>query len=163
MSAAVEMATSTARQNVLSMYRRLLLQSRRLPVADRASAAAQIRAAFREHKGEADSKRVKELLDLAVKKLGYLKVVTPKSRLDADASGGASSSSGGKKRYVVHEGKVVEVGDLAALAQQAGGRKAVSNWGGANLDPDDVKRHHAQMRRFTFQDRGGDGPAGRMR
>ena len=42
---------------VLSVYKRMLQHARRLPAADRDGTVAQIRAAFREHKSEANSER----------------------------------------------------------------------------------------------------------
>ena len=42
---------------VLSMYRRMLRVAGRLPASDRTAAISQIRAAFREHRGEASTER----------------------------------------------------------------------------------------------------------
>lgn len=77
----------------------------------------------------------------------YLDVVCqPSDELHKDESG--------TKKYVVRDGKVVE--DSAQSRDSA----PHSNWGGNNVDPDDLKRHNAQMRRFHFMDRGVPPPRG---
>ncbi len=95
---------------------------------------------------------VAELLATAHARLGYLKIVTPKKPEDAlDALLGGAP---GARRYVVHDGRVVELGDDAA-ASSAGPGRAHSNWGAGNMDPDSLARHANQMKRFRFEDRAG--------
>src|SRR5689334_2901360 len=84
--------------------------------------------------------RIRELLDDAQQKLGYLKIVTPRTST-ADEPGGA-------RKYVVQDGRVVEMQHGSAAAGSSSG---ASNFGVRSLDPADVARHHANLRRFTFQ------------
>lgn len=75
--------------------------------------------------------------------------MTPKKPEDAlDELLGAP----GAKRFVVHDGRVVEVADDAS---SAGPGRAHSNWGAGNMDPDSLARHTNQMKRFRFEDRAG--------
>lgn len=85
--------------------------------------------------------RIKELVELAHNKLGYLKVVTP--RVPADELGGA-------KKYVVQDGTVTE---LSAGQGAAGGGHKGSSFGVHSIDPDQLKRHQANIRRLNFMDR----------
>ena len=161
----------------LSLFRRMLRLAGRLPAADRAPTVTKIRAAFRENRSETSAERcvtrrraqplastvptahvaplatprsVRELLEVAQQKLGYLRVVTPR-RADDDELLGV----GGARRYVVHDGRVVEVDAGAGAAGDDRGRPAVKNWGAGNMDPDSVRRHEGLMRRFRFEDRVG--------
>lgn len=64
------------------------------------------------------------------------------------------TSQGGVKRFVATKEGVQE-GHAAAK-----GKKAVSNWGEGNIDPDQLARHNANIRRFHFMDRGVKPPVG---
>lgn len=104
------------------------------------------------------SHRVRELLDVAQQKLGYLRVVTPRRAEDDELLG-----VGGARRYVVHDGRVVEVDAAGGTEIDADGdrsRPAVKNWGAGNMDPDSVRRHEGLMRRFRFEDRAGGAARG---
>lgn len=88
--------------------------------------------------------RIQELVENAQKKLGYLKVITPRRPKDAE-----DPILGGAKRYIVHDGRVVEFdGTLTGGADKARYR----NWGPGNVDPDSLARHYAQLKRFRFGD-----------
>jgi hypothetical protein len=92
---------------------------------------------------------IKELLDTAHKKLGYLKVITPRRPADA-----ADELLGGAKRYIVHDGRVVEYDGKGGEGDAGARDKArYSNWGPGNVDPAALARHTAQMKRFRFEDR----------
>ena len=147
MSAAVSAASRT-----LGTYKRLLSLAQRLPApADRRDAAARIRAAFRAAKGEADPAAIAALLRTAHDKLSYLRMVTP--RLPGDGGAGGSGG-GGASRMAVVDGELREVGRSAAPG------KAQSSYGAGNLDPDQVRRHEAQMQRMRFMNRPGGAPKG---
>jgi hypothetical protein len=136
----------TASQRVLSSYRRLLTLAQRLPTPqDRASAAGQIRAAFRAARGEADPELIASLLRTAQDKLSYLRMVTPRQ------PGEASSAT----RMAVIDGEVVVLGQRA---RQAG--KAQSAYGAGNMDPDQVRRHESLLQRMRFANRPGGVPKG---
>lgn len=64
------------------------------------------------------------------------------------------SNHSGVKRYVFRNGQLVM--DKAQSRDKA----PHSNWGGHNVDPDALKRHNAQLRRFHFLDRGVPPPRG---
>jgi hypothetical protein len=95
---------------------------------------------------------VQELLKVAQSKLSYLKIVTPRGVDDpVDAAAAAS-------RYIVRDGRVMAA-DGSDLSPEE--RARFKNWGPGNLDPEDVRRHEASMRRFSFMDRpGGYKPRG---
>lgn len=152
-SAVVRSADTAAR--VTSVYRRLLRHARRLPAADKVQALRQIKDGFRAGRGETSPDKIAELLADAHKRLGYLRIVTPKLAGDDDESFEAKAKSSGKMRYVIGQG-----GDLLPVEDAAGatGRGATSA-GVHSLDPQDVKRHMSNLRRFHFQDR----PAGPFR
>jgi hypothetical protein len=68
--------------------------------------------------------------------------------------------AGGSRRYVVQDGRVVEVGAHGELAVSAEEKARYKNWGAGNMDPDSVRRHESLMRRFRFEDRIGGVPRG---
>jgi hypothetical protein len=136
---------------VLSAYKRMLTLARRLPAADRERACSDIRAAFRSAKGEADPAAIASLLRTAHDKLSYLRMVTP--RLPGDAAG----SAGGVGRLAVVDGELREVGGQRA---SGGSGKPLSSFGAGNLDPDQVRRHEAQLQRMRFMTRPGGPPKG---
>ena len=81
---------------------------------------------------------MQELLDLAHKKLGYLKIVTPRLPGDGLDTGGS---------FVVDSSGDVVAGRAAAV--DSAKHKTFT---AGNLDPDDIKRHNANLRRFHFGD-----------
>lgn len=87
---------------------------------------------------------------MAHKKLGYLKVVTP--RLPTDS---AADAGGGARRFVMDAtGHLVDVTDDASASTGPG---AVRNPG---IDADQLRRHQANLRRYQFMDRPGGVPRG---
>ena len=144
-------AQSAPASSVLSAYKRMLTLARRLPAADRERACSDIRAAFRSAKGEADPAAIASLLRTAHDKLSYLRMVTP--RLPGDAAG----SAGGVGRLAVVDGELREVGGQRA---SGGSGKPLSSFGAGNLDPDQVRRHEAQLQRMRFMTRPGGPPKG---
>jgi hypothetical protein len=121
-------------------YKRLLQLARRLPTAaDHAKARSQIRAAFRASAAERDPAAIAELLRTAQEKLSYLRMVTP--RLPEEASGRSTLS--------VVSGSVVQ----GPAERRSSGGAANSSYGPGSLDPDSVRTHQQQLRRFQFGDR----------
>lgn len=152
-SAVVRSAETAAR--VTSVYRRLLRHARRLPAADKAQALQQIKGAFRAGRGETSPDKIAEMLSDAHKRLGYLRIVTPKLAGDEGGIFEANAKSSGKQRYIVGQG-----GDLLPVDDVAGAAgRGATNAGVHSLDSQDVKRHVSNLRRFHFQDR----PAGPFR
>ncbi len=153
MSAALAAAGGGVR--VLSLYRRLLRHAGRLPAAERAPAVQQIRDSFRAGKAETSPERVAEMVADAQKRLGYLRIVTPRLAGDDEGVAAANAKNAGRQRYVVGQG-----GDLVPVDEAGGGGggsgRGATSAGVHSLDPQDVKRHHANLRRFQFKNR----PAG---
>jgi hypothetical protein len=116
------------RENVLAVYKRLLLLAKRLPEEKRSTSIEQIRMEFRRNSDESDPSRVEDMLKKANSSLGYLKIVTPKER---------NNQSGVTKIVFGNQSKI---------------SKAVSNWSGSNLDPDSVARHYRSLKRAGFRD-----------
>lgn len=129
--------------SVAGTYKRMLMLAKRLPAAEQASAIQQIRTGFREGRTERNAERVKELLATAHGKISYLKMVTPRA-------GTRDQPSSGKKRYMMIDGKLTEVTDEGHGASRALGPAAA---GLGSIDPDHVRRHNANLRRFHFMDR----------
>jgi len=116
--------------NVLSVYKKMLKLARLLPVTQRASSLAEIRTQFRAHK-ETGADDVARLLEKANSSLGYLKILTPRNRQQATPQSGATK--------------------IVFGSSDAGGRKAVTNWTGSNMDPDSVRRHQNNLKRAGFR------------
>ena len=125
--------SAAKKANVLGMYRRMLrLGSSVRPEEKRVETVAEIKAQFRKNAADVDEEKVEELLKKANSSLGYLKMITPRSR-------SSNEKQTGQTRLVFGEGGPRE-------------GKAVSNWTGSNMDPDQVKRHYAGLQRAGFSD-----------
>lgn len=168
------------------LFREMLVLARRLPEKSRADAVRRIVVGFREGRGVSDeaayvlacrraarasrqlradamrhlargrvvpcARRIAERMGAAEKRLRVLRMSTPRVAGNT-ADSPASGQRGGRTTYVVRDGKLVEGhGTLTP------GKAVHSNWGAGNVDPDDLARHHQQMRRFRFQDRPGGAP-----
>jgi hypothetical protein len=120
----------SSKANVLRAYKNLLKMARKLPDSKRRDATYNdIKSEFRRNHDEVDPLRIEEMLLKAQSSLGYLKIVTPKIRT-------AGQAGITKIVYGSSDGKV---------------SKAVSNWTGNNLDPDQVKRHYRSLNRAGFK------------
>jgi Complex 1 protein (LYR family) len=134
---------------VLSLYRKLLRQASRLPEKqnERADALSKIKAGFREARDERSPEKVNELIKRATSQLSYLRIVTPKDR-DPEADK-ATSSKGGKQRWIWHNGELV-----SADALQKDGSSPFNSASNAGVNPpldsNDVRRHVANLQRFQF-------------
>ena len=116
------------------MYRNMLKIARGIsPEKKRQDAIQSVRSQFREHAGEEDTNKIAELLTKANSSLGYLKMISPKMR------GVGSGQQTGRTR-ITFGGNMKK------------GRAVVSNWTGANMDPDQVSRHYNQLKRAGFTD-----------
>lgn len=120
-----------SRPNVLGVYKNLVKIARRLPEPNRSQSLRHIRQEFRSNKGESSVERVEELLTKANSSLGYLKIIAPRTRV--------SSGQTGVTKLVFGKD------------DGSGGKKAVTNWHGANMDPDSVKRHYQSLKRAGFR------------
>ena len=127
---------SSTSGNVLSMYRRMLrLVKQMRPEAKKQETLTHIRKEFRSHAGEGDTTRVATLLDKANSSLGYLKIISPRTAVAEGQTGRTKIVFGTKDK----DGKAIPT-------------KAVSNWTGANPDPDSVAKHYNQLKRAGFTD-----------
>jgi hypothetical protein len=123
--------------NVVSIYRRMLRMVRGItPNKKREEALVSLRTQFRENAGVEDKDKIAALLTKANSSLGYLKMISPKTR--GSASGDSKQSGRTRIVYGSSEGK--------------SNTKVVSNWTGSNMDPDQVKRHYNQLKRAGFTD-----------
>jgi len=121
------------RANVLGMYRRMLrLASTLQPVAKRVETLTEIKRQFRVATDVDNEEKIEDLLTKANSSLGYLKMITPRTR-------SSTEKESGRTRLVFGEDGPRE-------------GKAVSNWTGSNMDPDQVKRHYSGLKRAGFTD-----------
>lgn len=103
--------------------------------AKREKSMAELRREFRRPLGETET--VDQRLKKANDRFSFLRMTTPKP-LTEKRSG----------FYVQDkDGKLVEAGQ--ATSRDSNGR-VVSNWNGKNLDPDQIKRHKAGLKRAGF-------------
>eukprot|EP00937_MAST-01D_sp_MAST-1D-sp2_P004048 g4048.t1 len=133
--------------HALHVYRNLILLAKRLPDSKRADALAQIRCAFREHRGAA-GEAAGALVRKAEETVSYLKIVTPKSKFEG--SGKRAGADAGTKQYVYTKDGVLE-GAAAATAKIPLSDRDYS---------DAVQRHTRSVRRQHFMDRGVAAPNG---
>ena len=136
--------SGASKSHVLTIYRRMLRLSRRLPKAEQLAARVQIRSAFRCNASESREDKVAELLQVAQKKLDYIRVITPRHLDDEDLE-----KSAGVSRYVLQNGTLVSADSVTSTITNPGGADASRSW----VDPAILARHEAGMRRFRFQDR----------
>ncbi|GBG33600.1 Hypothetical Protein FCC1311_098232 [Hondaea fermentalgiana] len=129
-----EAGAGAGRRVALALYKQLLQTARRLPEAQRAAAAQEVRDKFKAHAAEGSPEKVQELLNLAQSKLGYLKIVTPRTSRDAT----------GKARLVLRDGKWVE--GSARLMDRAPHDKT-------SVDADALAKHNYLMERQHFMHR----------
>ena len=118
-------------EHVLGMYRRLLkLANSSSSVKAKAEFLIKIKDGFRSNRNESDPEKIEQLLSSAQSTLGYLKMVTPRTR-----------KIGSPETTKISFGQ----------SSQTSGRKATSNWTGSNMDPDSVKRHQHSLNRAGFR------------
>ncbi|TMW60352.1 hypothetical protein Poli38472_000394 [Pythium oligandrum] len=127
------MATATTTTALAPLYKKLLKLAKSLPdAAKRDATMEQIRAEFRSHRDVTDPKEIAALVQRAQSKIGFLKIVTPRTTADA-----------GVKSYVYKNGARVE------------GEKAMEE--GARYKTEDfdlnMRRHTQLVRRQHFMDR----------
>ena len=160
------MAQKQAGYNLLSLYRQLLHLSHRLPdPSKRPAAVALVRDRFREERlnfaqarksedtvgGDSNDEveRLGKLVAEAESRLGFLKMMTPRS-----AQRGRQS---GSSHFFYFEGKRYDPG---RDEEEEGGKGKTrrlekarwSNWTGSNLDPDSVSKHRNLLNRAGFRD-----------
>jgi len=126
------MAENSSVRNVLTIYKKMLQMARGLSEPRRSGVIVEIKQQFRANK-EKSTSEVAALLETANSSLGYLKIITPRVR--------AREGQSGTTRLVFGP----------SVADGKGGRKPMTNWTGANLDPDSVSKHNALLRRAGFQ------------
>ena len=114
------------------MYRNMLRLAKTVkPLQKRAEVLASVQKEFRRSANETSEEKIEELLSKANSSLGYLKMITPRTR--------ANNKESGRTRIV-----------FGGDGPREG--KAVSNWTGSNMDPDQVKRHYNGLKRAGFSD-----------
>jgi len=121
------MASSVSRAPVLNVYKNLLKLAKSLPADKREASLSRIRSEFRANVS-ADAEQIDDMLKKANSSLGYLKIVTPRKQ----------KNQTGVTKIVFGE-------------EKEGGRKAMTNWTGSNMDPDQVTRHYAGLKRAGFK------------
>ena len=127
-------AAGSQRANVLNAYRKLLSLVRLMPEKKRMESMTRIREEFRSNKGETSSDAIADLLMKANSSLGFLNIVTPKR----------VTKQGGKTTIIF--------GKNADGSTSLSSKKAMSNWHGGNMDPDQVSRHYNGLKRAGFRD-----------
>ena len=84
-----DMSGNAQRNNVLAIYRRMIRLSMSIqPMEKRIETVAEIRVQFRKHADDVDEEKVEELLKKANSSLGYLKMITPRSRSSSEKQAG---------------------------------------------------------------------------
>lgn len=106
------------------------------PESKRLETLSQIKHEFRNHSSEDSDSRVEELLKKANSSLGFLKMITPRSRRSESSTGHTKITFGGD----------------GSNKSRAGAKNVVSNWTGSNMDPDSVSRHYQGLKRAGFSD-----------
>jgi len=147
MSPSASAAKAAAAFLVRQKYRSLGRLVNRLPEARGPSSLCpersleELRAAFRKPLGDDDETESAPALDrrleLADRKLSFLKMVTPKA--PKDGHGG---------RWVYKKNGERMEGSSPKRDEKG---RVISNWDGSNLDPDSVKQHNYQLKRMGFR------------
>eukprot|EP00667_Euglena_gracilis_P026961 EG_transcript_32960 len=122
---------ASLRSEVLALYRSALRSCARLPAARQTAARREARAAFTENRHVTSRSVVLKLLDVGRARLADL--------TRANAETGASSGGGGRTRFVVRDGKLVEVSEEPRARDPAKVRELWST--------DIVHRHNALLAR----------------
>ena len=121
-----------ASKEALRIYRGMLKMTRSMQSKDKENIIQQIRQGFRNSLNVTDPSELQKTIEKANSTLGYLKMVTPKS----------CSNQVGTFRKVYIKSSCDDI---------VGGKKAVTNWHGGNLDPDSRARHFKQLERAGFK------------
>jgi len=122
---------SEGHKTILTLYRQLLKTARNLKGSEKQASMTQIRDSFRSSKDISDQNRVRELLEMAQSKLGYLKIVTPKTKL-----------VGGTSSFVMRKGNLQKGrGSVGGKTQKSDG------------DTDILAKHKYLMERQHFMHR----------
>ena len=148
------MANSSS-EKALFIFRRLLKQAQKLPDKERTEAHSQIRLSFYNNRNISDSNTIGELLKKAESSLGYLKMITPKSRGQSEPYHqvfGNKESDTPVKKAVTNwhvslfncDYRFYSVSNLLSILLY------FVNQGG-NMDPDSVARHNATLKRAGFK------------
>lgn len=127
--------------NVTSVYRTLGRLIRQLPDQQIPGARKQLRDDFRKH-ANADAERIPSLIEVAEKKIAFLRIVTPKDRNRDGAQKGTAN-------YVYRSETPGEYDENGRPRIETKAR--VSNWDGKNMDPCSVKHHFGNLRRAGFR------------
>ena len=119
-----------ASKEALKIYRGMIRMVKKMPAKDQTTLLSQIREGFRNSSILTDPSELQKSLEKANSTLSYLKMVTPKRQTD----------QAGTFRKVYYNNTV-----------EGSGRKAVTNWHGSNLDPDQRTKHFKQLERAGFK------------
>jgi hypothetical protein len=118
------------RADVTKIYRSMIRIATKLDEKKRADALKNIRKEFKRNKN-VKQQEVPELLTKAESSLAYLRMITPSEKTKNQT--GHTSIRFGK-------------------GGPDGGKRAVSNWHGSNMDPDAIRTHQGQLKRAGFRD-----------
>mmetsp|Transcript_5639 Transcript_5639/g.7003 ORF Transcript_5639/g.7003 Transcript_5639/m.7003 type:complete len:146 (-) Transcript_5639:227-664(-) len=128
------------------LYRHLLHLSNKLPNSStRLDAVQLVKNRFREHRNETCETQLKTLFEEGNSRLGYLKMLTPRSAQRGNFGDGSSKTYYFKGEKIDISGKNKD----SKIGTQEKARW--SNWTGSNLDPDSVARHQHTLGRAGFK------------
>jgi len=144
----ISAAAATQRHKALSLYKALLIQaSHIIQTQQRTQAIAQIKQDFRSHKGETEVQKIETLLVAAYKKIGFLKIISARN----------VRPHRGVQQYTLDEATqtlvpIANEDDEYTKPGAGKAKKAISNWGQGNVDPEQLQKHERLMRRMQFKD-----------
>ena len=141
---------------VINTYRSLAKLVRRLPEKQQPGAFQQLRDGYRKHADETSSDKISELIQEAGKKIAFLRIVTPKDMWtnnttaavgEAAAAAAQETTQSGVTRWVYRSSGEKDANGKPIMRKSS---RVVSNFDGKNLDPCNVNRHNAQLKRMGF-------------
>ena len=116
----------------------------------------QLRDEYRKHADETSSEKIADLIKEAGKKIAFLRIVTPKDMWtnngaavgEAAATAAAhETQQSGVTRWVYRSSGEKDADGKPIMRKSS---RVVSNFDGKNLDPCNVNRHNAQLKRMGF-------------
>ena len=152
------------KNQLISLYRRLYRTSHLVPQLDKQTRFIQeIRQSYKcfltnnkpEERSEAE---YNEFYNQMQSKLNFIQMISPKMSNHAaikflhekNKSQFDWSQNGTRSLFVHKDGELIDVNSQQVQLQKD--KAAHSNWGMGNVDPDQLARHEALMRRYRFQD-----------
>lgn len=129
----------TAISPVIQAYRTLGTLIRRLPKQQQRQAKQQLRNEFRKHVN-AEESNIPALLEVANKKIAFLRIITPKDKSRDGEQKGTSN-------FIYDKNGELDENGVPKMQLKA----RHTNWDGNNMDPCSVKRHFNGLKRMGFR------------